>query len=177
MPRIHYANEAIAPQELVAAMLARRSGALLNLDRMLLHSPAYARGWNELLGAVRNELALPPRLRELAICAVGSLTRAEYEWRQHAPVFLSAGGSQAQLDRLCDVAAAAEDIDTFDATERAVLRLTLELTRDVTVRDATFTRVQKVLQDQQQIVELVGVIATYNMVSRFLVALDVGPEA
>ena len=28
----------------------------------------------------------------------------------------------------------------------------------------------------QQVIELVGVIATYNMVSRFLVALNVGPE-
>jgi len=32
------------------------------------------------------------------------------------------------------------------------------------------------LSDEQQMVELVGVIAAYNMVSRFLVALRVTPE-
>jgi alkylhydroperoxidase family enzyme len=32
------------------------------------------------------------------------------------------------------------------------------------------------LQSDQLVVELVGVVATYNMVSRFLVALGVEPE-
>jgi alkylhydroperoxidase family enzyme len=50
------------------------------------------------------------------------------------------------------------------------------MTRDVKVSDATFERVQWALNDAQQIVELVGVIATYNMVSRFLVALQVDTE-
>jgi alkylhydroperoxidase family enzyme len=36
-------------------------------------------------------------------------------------------------------------------------------------------RLKKTLGDRQ-LVELVGVIATYNMVSRFLVALDVTPD-
>jgi hypothetical protein len=97
MPRVPYADEFSLPQELVAPIRARRGGTLLNLDRMLLHSPLYARGWNALLGTVRGELLLSPRLRELAICATASLTGAEYEWGQHAPLFLAFGGSQAQL--------------------------------------------------------------------------------
>jgi alkylhydroperoxidase family enzyme len=88
MPRIPYADEQTVPHEVVEPICARRGGKLLNLDRMLLHSPAYARDWNALLGAVRRELTLPPRLRELAICAVASLTGAEYEWRQHGPELL-----------------------------------------------------------------------------------------
>lgn len=51
------------PAELVAAIRARRGGRLLNLDRMLLHSPPLAAGWNAHLRAVRSELALEPRLR------------------------------------------------------------------------------------------------------------------
>jgi alkylhydroperoxidase family enzyme len=35
---------------------------------------------------------------------------------------------------------------------------------------------QSALQSDQLVVELVGVVATYNMVSRFLVALGVEPE-
>ena len=34
------------PRALVDAIRARRGGALLNLDRMLLHSPPFAAGWS-----------------------------------------------------------------------------------------------------------------------------------
>ena len=48
--------------ELVARIRARRGGTLLNLDRMLLNSPAFAQGWNAHLGAVRRELAAGPQV-------------------------------------------------------------------------------------------------------------------
>lgn len=175
MPRIPYRSpDDPAIAELVGAIRARRAGKLLNLDRMLLHSPPFARGWNALLGAVRRELALSPRVRELAICAVARLNRAEYEWYQHAPEFLAAGGRQDQLDALDDVDAASEDA-RFDDAERAALRLTIDMTRAVDVRPETFARAQS-LFSEQELVELVGTIATYNMVSRFLVALDITPQ-
>lgn len=175
MPRIPYrADGDPAIAELVAAIRARRGGKLLNLDRMLLHSPPYARGWNALLGAVRRELELSPRIRELAICAVAKLNRAEYEWQQHAPEFLAAGGRQDQLDALEEVDAACTDA-RFDEAEQAALALTIEMTRTVAVSDETLSRA-RALFGERQLVELVGTIATYNMVSRFLVALDVKPE-
>jgi hypothetical protein len=49
------------------------------------------------------------------------------------------------------------------------------MTRTVKVADATFDAVHGLLGDRRTI-ELVGTIATYNMVSRFLVALGVEPE-
>jgi len=162
--------------ELVARIRARRGGTLLNLDRLLLNSPPFAQGWNSHLGAVRRELLLDPKLRELAVCAVAVLNGADYEMKQHAPEFLRAGGMEAQLEALARLGTGVEDIAAFDATERAVLQLTLEMTRNVRVSDTTFERVQSVFGDTRQVVELVGVIATYNMVSRFLVALEVDQE-
>ena len=64
----------------VEAVRARRGGHLLNLDRMLLHSPELTRGWNSYLGAVRTRLSVSPRLREIAICTVAVLNQAEYEF-------------------------------------------------------------------------------------------------
>jgi alkylhydroperoxidase family enzyme len=61
----------------------------------------------------------------------------------------------------------------FNEAEHAVMRFTVEMTRTVKVEDATFERVRSLLRDDRQIVELVGVVATYNMVSRFLVALGI----
>jgi alkylhydroperoxidase family enzyme len=162
----------------VQAIRQRRGGGLLNLDRMLLNSPAYAVGWNTFLGAVRNGLTLDPKLRELAICAVAVLNRADYELLQHTPEWLAAGGTQAQLDALSfDVDAAVVNTTLFDLRERAVLELTTEMTRKVQVSDACFARVQAALGSVQQQVELVGVVAAYNMVSRFLEALGVEAES
>jgi alkylhydroperoxidase family enzyme len=175
MARLPYMPADLAePAELVAAIRARRGGSLLNLDRMLLHSPALAGGWNAYLRAVRNELSLDPLLRELAMCAVASLNGAEYEFIHHAPVFLAAGGTQEQVEALRNPEQPRPGV--FDARGAAALQLTLEMTRQVRVADATFAAVRAALGEQAT-VELVAVIAAYNMVSRFLVALGVEPEA
>jgi alkylhydroperoxidase family enzyme len=64
----------------------------------------------------------------------------------------------------------------FDTAERATIRLTIDMTNEVKVSDLSFQAVRMALPDQRQLVELVGVIAAYNMVSRFLVALGVDAE-
>jgi alkylhydroperoxidase family enzyme len=175
MPRIPFVPADISePRDIVDAVRARRGGKLLDLDRMLLHSPEFTAGWNAHLGAVRTRLSVPGKLRELAICGVAALNGAEYEYVHHAPLLVKEGGTQAQVDALRDLARAARDEKLFDATERAVLQLTLEMTRDVKVSDATFEAVRAIGGDQHAI-EIVAVIATYNMVSRFLVALAVEP--
>ena len=50
------------------------------------------------------------------------------------------------------------------------------MTRAVTVSDAVLEDVRTQLGSDRQVVELVSIIATYNMVSRFLVALGVDAE-
>jgi alkylhydroperoxidase family enzyme len=177
MPRITYQPADLAePREIVNAVRARRGGELLNLDRMLLHSPALANGWNVFLGEVRTGLELSPKLRELAICAVAVLNGAEYEFLHHAPVFINAGGTAEQVEALRYLETSDHDVSLFDATEQAVIQLTTEMTLDVQVSDVAFAAVRSGLQNDQIVVELVGVIATYNMVSRFLVALGVEAE-
>jgi alkylhydroperoxidase family enzyme len=169
-------DDQAGPKEVVDAIRARRPGGkLLNLDRILLHSPAFAKGWNGLFGAIRGQLAIPPKLRELAIMAVGALNQADYEWVQHEPEFLKAGGTQAQLAALKNVPSALKNDKLFDEPERATLALTLEMTRSIKVSDATLKRVRGLLP-LDQVVELIGTIAGYNMASRFLVATGVELE-
>lgn len=165
------------PADLVEAMRARRGGQLLNLDRMLLHSPSFAKGWNAFFEAARgNQLALKPQLRELAIMAIATLNKADYEWAQHRALYLSTGGTAAQLERLRDVAGALGDERDFDPLQRATLALTTEMTRDVVVKKETMDRIRSLLPDDQ-VVELVGIISAYNMVSRFLVATGIDIES
>ena len=176
MPRVPYQPvDLTEPADLVAAIRARRGGALIKLDRMLLHSPPLAAGWNTHLRAIRTELALDPGLRELAMCAVASLNGADYEFVHHAPEFVRAGGTSSQVEALRDPLRALARPGLFGDLELAALRLTVEMTRDVKVTDTTFAAVRGHL-GVRETVELVGVIATYNMVSRFLVALGIESE-
>lgn len=168
------------PQELVDAILARRGGALINLDKALLWSEPLARGWNTYLRAVRTELPTSRKLRELGICTVALLTGARYEYHHHAPDFLAAGGLQAQLDALnAFVQADPRGIPgdpSLNELEVLVIRYAAQMTLDVKVTDEVFDALRQHF-NETQIVELTSAIATYNMVARFLVALQVTPES
>jgi alkylhydroperoxidase family enzyme len=163
------------PKDLVAAVRVRRGGQLSELDRLLLHSPALAEGWNFYLGQVRTKLTVHPKLRELAMCGVAVVNGAEYEYAGHLPLFLKAGGTGAQGKALRQIRSAMENDRLFDPLERATLRLTYEMTENVKVNDQTFNAATKALGSTRAVVELIGIIATYNMVSRFLVALELHP--
>lgn len=165
------------PQDLVQAILERRGGALLNLDRALLWSEPLARGWNTYLKNVRTGLGASRPLRELGICTVALVTGAHYEYHHHAPDYLGAGGSQAALDALQAYvrAGAAGEPGGLQGDEALVAQYAAQMTRDVKVDDALFARMQARFATQD-LVEITAAIATYNMVARFLVALGVTPE-
>ncbi len=167
----------VGPPALVAAIRQRRGGALLDLDRLLLHSPAFAEGWNAFMGQVRNALTVSPLLRELAMCGVAALNGADFEMHHHAPLYLAAGATDAQLAALrrlgTEPGLAADPV--FDLTQQAVLALVVEMTRNVQVGDTTFARARTALGGDQAMFELVGVIAAYNMVSRILLAMALTP--
>jgi alkylhydroperoxidase family enzyme len=176
MRRFPYFEDEHAESELVDSIRARRGGTLLNLDRMLLHSPELARGWNAHLGSVRSRFGVSAKLRELAICGVAVLNHADYELAQHLPLFLVEGGSPEAAEALNSFDTACLDTALFSAVERATLRLTGEMTRQVRVSDDTFELIRSELGNDRHLVELVAIIATYNMVSRFLVALGIDSE-
>jgi len=177
LARLRYLPAAASePAELVAAMRRRRGGELLNLDRMLLHAPGYAAGWNALITRLRTDIVLPERLAELGICAVAVLTGAEYEWHHHGPRLLAAGAGEAQLAALRAGPERWTDESVFDAGERALLALARAMTEHLHVPDSVFSDARQALGGERELVEAVGVIATYNMVSRFLLALGVEPE-
>jgi len=170
-------DDRAGPPDLLQAIRARRAGGkLLNLDRMLLHSPSFATGWNTMFGVIRNKLSLDGRLRETVIMAIGVLNKADYEWIQHEGEYLKTGGTKEQLAALKqDIAGAEKNGKLFSEPERAVLALTREMTQNIAVSDATLKRVRSLLNDQQ-VVELIGTVAGYNMVSRFAVATGLEAE-
>ena len=168
MARLPYADlnhPEAAP--LVQRIVAER-GSVLHLYQMLLHSPPLAEGWLNYLTAVRQKLHISGALREMVIMRVAVLNGAPYEAFQHAPIALKEGMTQAQLDALENWA----DSPLFSTTERAVLRLTDAMTRDIHFAPEIMEAVRAALGERGA-VEVTATIAAYNMVSRFLEALHI----
>ena len=170
MARIPYPDIASDPAiaTLAQQIVAERGGKMLNLYRMLLHSPPFARGWLNFFTAVGQQGALDARYRELAILRIAVLNRADYEFAQHVPFAENAGVSAAQIEAVQNDPAS----PLFDARDRAVLAYAATMTRDIDVPDALFAEI-RALFDERDIVELTVTVAGYNLVSRFLVALQI----
>jgi AhpD family alkylhydroperoxidase len=148
----------------------RRGGALRPLDRMLLHSPELADGWNALLGAIRQRITLPAAVRELVILRIAVLNRADYEWAAHEKDARQAGLDDAHLAAIRDEYAGRNP--TLDGRMQRVITYTDAMTRHIQVPDTVFDALRADFTDVE-LVELTATVAAYSMVSRFLVALDV----
>ncbi|WP_447917495.1 carboxymuconolactone decarboxylase family protein [Achromobacter aegrifaciens] len=170
MARIDYADIAKPESRPLVERIERERSGLPNLYRMLLNSPAVAEGWLAYLTAIRQRSGISPKLREMLILRVAVLNQADYEFEQHLPIALSAGCGEAQVRGLKN-----GDFASLDAGERAAMAYCDEMTREIRVRDVTFAAVREAF-DAQAIVEITATVAAYNMVSRFLEAIQIDHE-
>ena len=154
--------------EIEKSILAQR-GRISDLYRVLLNSGPLAAGWEAMLTAVRNKSSVPADLRELMILRVAVVNRAPYEFDAHVPHAQKAGVSDAKI------AAVRETVigSVFSDSEALVLELADAMTRNIDVPEALMDRLKTKL-DARGVVETVATVAAYNMVSRFLVALQIG---
>jgi alkylhydroperoxidase family enzyme len=170
--RIRYPDPTQYEREPLAERIKReRGGKVLNLYRMLLHSPPVAEGWLAFFSSIRQKAALPGRYRELAILRVAVLNGADYEFEAHVPFALNEGLAQAAVDAL-----RVERVpERLDSAGRAVLAYAESMTRAIHVPDEVFAQVREHFAERQ-VVELTATIAGYNCVSRFLEALRIDSE-
>ena len=176
MARIPYADTANPAISKLVSDIAAQRGAVPHLYKMLLNAPAVAEGWLNYLTAIRQRCSLPAALRELVIIRIAIVNGAPYEADQHRPIALKLGITPQQLDALAQW----ETSQAFDATQRKVLAYSDAMTKTIQVPDATFKAVQDIFSPTE-LVELTATVAGYNMVSRFLEALQIhstdGPES
>ncbi len=168
MARITFADIEALDVKPLADQIAKERGSVLDLYKILLHSPPIAAGWLRYLTAIRHECKLPGAIRELVIMRIAILNGASYEAEQHAPIALREGLSTAQLNEL----ASWQESSLFNAREKAALGYTDVITRAIRVPAPVFAQVRQEF-DTRAVVELTATIAAYNMVSRFLEALEI----
>ena len=198
MPRIPYRYPAAGTDPIADAIRERRGArGLTPLDGSLLNAPAIANGWNTLLGATRTKNSIPADVREMMILRVAAHNSANFEWIQHAPVAEEAGCTTAQLAAVRDVRAPLSTSSVLSPLQKAALALADDMTTKVRVQDSTFDTLKsafvenvKELGDKgkqdgfegealvnRKVAEATLTVAVYNMVSRFLVAIDVDDRA
>jgi len=170
MARVRLIEKEQAPPEVreIFQKIEDNGAKILNLYKVAAHSPKVFLNFIRLGNSIIGRTELPPRLREIVILRVATLTGSEYEWAQHAPVARQVGVSQQQLDAISDWKNSAE----FNNEERAVLQYTDEVAQQVKVTDQTFNTLKNFFSEQL-IVELTMTIGYYEMVARLLVPLQV----
>lgn len=161
-----------AQSPLAQRIRGARRGRLINLYRVLLHSPDLAQSWLDHLNAVRWKTTLSGRLRELVILRIAWLCQTDYIIRQHVPqLALREGLTEAD----CAALMTEQPADVFSPEERAALAYTDEVTRAVRACDTTFAALRAHF-DERAVVELTTLIGTYNMHVRLVRGLDVDLE-
>jgi AhpD family alkylhydroperoxidase len=170
MARVPLSDLAAADVEPLVGRIVSARGSLLELYHVLLHAPPVAAGWLEYLTSIRSAASLSGRIRELVIMRIAHVNRAPYEAHQHASIARREGLSTQQIAAIADW----DEAPLFDAGERAALAYADAMTSTIQVPDEIFSAVQAEF-DTRQVVELTATIAAYNMVSRFLEALEIRP--
>jgi AhpD family alkylhydroperoxidase len=150
---------------------AERKVPTANIFRALANAPVLLDAFLSYANAMRDGSTLSPKLRELAILAVGHATGSDYEIAHHQSHGRKAGLSDEQLAAV----AGFESATVFDDAERAVMALARESTTKVQVSDAAWAAAAEHLDDQQM-VELTMTIAWYNSGVRIMGLLDIELE-
>jgi alkylhydroperoxidase family enzyme len=175
MARVSLIEEQTHPEldKLIAKIRGGRGGRLLNIYKMLLHSPALAEKWLDQVSAVRWQTDLDGKIREIVIIRIGILNRVAYVIKAHVPAHALREGLTIEQ---CHALANWRDSALFDAAQQAALAYTDTMTREVQVPDAVFGELKRHFTEKQ-IVELTVLIGTYNMHTRVLQALEIDAEA
>lgn len=167
MTRIPFPDLDKAPAE-VREMLSRLP-APVGIFNMMAHAETVLKPLMKLGGTFLGKLELDPLLRELVICHAVKLEGGEYEWVQHAPVVLSLGGTQAQVDAL---GMGDDQAACFSEAQKAVLRFTREVVVDVGASKEALAEAKKHLSERE-IVEVILVAGFYIMLARLTETLDI----
>jgi 4-carboxymuconolactone decarboxylase len=134
-----------------------------------IHAPEFARRAQKLGELLRYDTTLPPRLSELAILVTARHWTAHYEWKAHKPHALAGG-----LDPAIIAAIATRAEPSFTAPdERIVYAVATSLLRTQAVPDPLYAEALDIL-GERALVELVGVLGYYALVSMTLNTFQIG---
>ena len=140
----------------------------LNIFRMMAHAEANVIPAMRLGNSILHRQKLSAVNRELLILQAAHLEGGAYEWRQHVPIALGVGVTQAQIDALEQNNYQA---GAFNAIERALLSFGREVIENVRVPAGIIAPMRDNFSDQE-IVESIVAIGFYMMMARLTEATE-----
>jgi 4-carboxymuconolactone decarboxylase len=150
--------------EIAAGPRGRVEGPL----EVWLHSPGLADPAQKLGAFARFGSSLPPELSELAILVTGRHWQANFEWYAHARLARAAGIPEPVIAAIRTGA----EPELADPKARIVYAVARELLETRTLSDATYAKAEAAL-GREGLVDLVGILGYYTLVSMTLNAFDV----
>lgn len=174
MPRVQYIEKDVASPELkklYEGFEAQFGIQTPNVVKALANSPGLANKVFPLANYFMNQSPLDKRVRELAVLMLMKRCNCEYGFVRHIDIAKRVGLSQEQIDDIGNY----QSSSRFTPDDKVILRYAEELTQNARVDDDLYSKAEK-LVGKQNIVDLTGAIAFWNMMARNLNALQVTLE-
>jgi len=165
--RIPLANEDELPDDIRDIVKA----SPLNVTKMMANAPASFLGFQQFAGGILYKSQFDPKKREIAVCRVGHVTQATYEWTHHVRV----AGGLGVTDEEIDAIGSEDPVVSLDEEGNLLCRVADEISRDVRLSDDALSQIL----DRYGIrgaTELILCISYFNMISRFLESTRVALE-
>lgn len=157
----------------VYSTLEGELGIVPNYLKTLAHSPHYLKPVAELYLKVNGECGLSEKLKQLVILKTCKLDRCKATVQWHKDLAGRSGWSDEQIEAMDSF----HDSDLFNYYERDVLTLVeYVLTSPDDIPEAAFWTTLDNHFTSDQVVEMITLIGFYNMVNRFLLAIEVEPD-
>lgn len=151
----------------------RKYGAVLEPAKVWARSPRLFLGVASMYGALdRKKSPITPQLRALITVRVSQINWCEFCVDINSSTVLKRGGSEAKLEELVSF----KESKLFTEKEKIALEYAEAITySDRKVTDELFERLKAHYNDDE-IVELTGLISFQNLSSKFNSALDIAPQ-
>jgi 4-carboxymuconolactone decarboxylase len=163
MPPIPAEKMTPAQREAADEIAAGRRGDVYGPFVPALRSPEFLRRLQRLGEYLRYDLALPPRLREMAIILTARDWTQDFEWDVHAPLARQAGLAAPVIEAIKEGRRPAG----MAGDEALLYDFFVELQRSHTVSDATYAAALEAF-GEQGVIDLVGAIGYYTTLAMIM---------
>ncbi|MFQ5786797.1 MAG: carboxymuconolactone decarboxylase family protein [Thermodesulfobacteriota bacterium] len=163
MAKIPYVEKEDAPENIQGMYdaLQKKFGVVPNVVKAMANSPELLSGFMPFLGAALGPSKVSGNIKELAILTTSKLNGCSYCTAHH-----TAAGKRAGLTDEKIAAADDPNSDALDDKEKAVVRYSSELAKNVAASDEALNELRKYFDDAQ-IAEITMVAGVFHVLTRF----------
>jgi alkylhydroperoxidase family enzyme len=148
------------------------SSSPLNVTRMMANAPASFLGFQKFAAGVLFKSKFDPRKREISVCRIGHVTKANYEWTHHVRLAKSLGVTDEEIR----IIGSENPVTSLDEEGNLLCRVADEISLDIRLSDDALSRILD-RYGVQGATELILCCSYFNMISRFLESTRVELEA